>query len=49
MAIFNARPVEPRIRDVHTVTQQIQGASAYFETVGRVLLGRKPDRPLFTF
>ncbi len=49
MAIFNARPFERRFRDVHTVTQQIQGHPEHFETVGQVLLGRKPDRPLFTF
>jgi alkylation response protein AidB-like acyl-CoA dehydrogenase len=49
MAIFNARPFERRFRDIHTVTQQIQGHPEHFETVGQVLLGRKPDRPLFTF
>ncbi len=49
MAILNARPFERRFRDVHTVTQQIQGHPEHFETVGQVLLGRKPDRPLFTF
>lgn len=49
MAFFNARPFERRFRDIHTVTQQIQGHSEHFETVGQVLLGRKPDRPLFTF
>ena len=49
MAIFNARPFERRFRDMHCVTQQIQGHPEHFETVGQVLLGRKPDRPLFTF
>jgi alkylation response protein AidB-like acyl-CoA dehydrogenase len=49
MAIFNARPFERRFREIHTVTQQIQGHPEHFETVGQVLLGRKPDRPLFTF
>lgn len=49
LAIFNTRPFERRFRDVHTVTQQIQGHPEHFETVGQVLLGRKPDRPLFTF
>ena len=49
MAIFNARPFERRFRDIHTVTQQIQGHPEHFETVGQMLLGRKPDRPLFTF
>ncbi len=49
MAIFNDRPFERRFRDIHTVTQQIQGHPEHFETAGQVLLGRKPDRPLFTF
>ena len=49
MAIFSSRPFERRFRDIHTVTQQIQGHPEHFETVGQVLLGRKPDRPLFTF
>ena len=49
LAIFNSRPFERRFRDMHTVTQQIQGHPAHFETVGQVLLGRKPDRPMFTF
>ncbi len=49
MAIFASRPFERRFRDINSVTQQIQGHPEHFETVGQVLLGRKPDRPLFTF
>ena len=49
LAIFNSRPFERRFRDVHTVTQQIQGHPAHFETVGQILLGREPERPMFTF
>jgi alkylation response protein AidB-like acyl-CoA dehydrogenase len=49
LAIFNNRPFERRFRDMHTVTQQIQGHPAHFETVGQILLGRAPDRPMFTF
>jgi alkylation response protein AidB-like acyl-CoA dehydrogenase len=49
LAIFNSRPFERRFRDMHTVTQQIQGHPAHFETVGQILLGREPDRPMFTF
>jgi len=49
LAIFNRRPFERRFRDIHTVTQQIQGHPAHFETVGQILLGREPDRPMFTF
>lgn len=49
LAIFNIYPFERRFRDIHTVTQQFQGQPAHFETVGQVLLGRTPDRPMFTF
>lgn len=49
MVIFQSRPFERRFRDIHTVTQQIQGHPAHLETVGQILLGRKPDRPMFTF
>ena len=49
VAIFNARPFERRFRDIHTVTQQIQGHPAHFETVGQILLGHEPDRSMFTF
>ncbi len=49
MAIFETNPFEKRFRDVHTVAQQIQGHAAQFETVGQILLGMAPDRPMFTF
>ncbi len=49
LAIFNSRPFERRFRDIHTVTQQIQGHPAHFETIGQILLGRTPDRAMFTF
>ena len=49
LAIFSAQPFERRFRDIHTLCQQIQGHAAHFETVGQVLLGMEPDRPLFTF
>ena len=49
MAIFESRPFERRFRDIHTLCQQIQGHAAHFETVGQVLMGMEPDRPLFTF
>ena len=49
LAIFNSRPFERRFRDIHTVTQQIQGHPAHFETIGQILLGREPDRSMFTF
>lgn len=49
MAIFEKNPFERRFRDVHTVTQQIQGHASQFETVGQVLMGQETDRPMFTF
>ena len=49
LAIFSAQPFERRFRDIHALSQQIQGHAAHFETVGQVLMGMEPDRPLFTF
>jgi alkylation response protein AidB-like acyl-CoA dehydrogenase len=49
MAIFETNPFEKRFRDVHTLGQQIQGHAAHFETVGQILLGMAPERPMFTF
>lgn len=48
-AIFESGPFERRFRDIHTLCQQIQGHAAHFETVGQVLMGMQPDRPMFTF
>ena len=48
-AVFASNPFERRFRDVHTVTQQIQGHDANFEAAGQVLLGAAPDRRMFTF
>ncbi len=42
-AIFTSSAFERRFRDVHTVTQQLQGRQAHLETVGRFLLGLEPD------
>jgi alkylation response protein AidB-like acyl-CoA dehydrogenase len=42
-AIFEENPFERRFRDIHTVSQQLQGRSEHFETVGRYLLGLTPD------
>jgi alkylation response protein AidB-like acyl-CoA dehydrogenase len=42
-AIFANGPFERRFRDVHAVTQQLQGRAAHFETVGRFLLGLDPS------
>ncbi len=42
-AIFTAGRFERRFRDIHTVTQQLQGRRTHFETVGAFLLGHPPD------
>jgi len=47
-AIFEAAPFERRFRDMHTVTQQLQGRQSHFESVGQALLGLEPDAALFT-
>ena len=49
MSIFADNPFERRFRDIHTLCQQIQGHAAHFESVGQVLMGLEPSRPLFTF
>jgi alkylation response protein AidB-like acyl-CoA dehydrogenase len=42
-AVFTSSAFERRFRDIHTVTQQLQGRQAHFETVGQHLLGLEPD------
>ncbi len=42
-AIFEGNPFERRFRDVHTVSQQLQGRQEHFETVGQYLLGLETD------
>lgn len=42
-AIFSSGPYERRFRDLHTVTQQMQGRKAHYETVGAYMLGNEPD------
>ena len=42
-AIFEDRPFERRFRDVHAVTQQLQGRRAHYELVGKHLLGLDPE------
>jgi alkylation response protein AidB-like acyl-CoA dehydrogenase len=46
-AIFEENPFERRFRDIHTVSQQIQGRSEHFETVGQSLLGLDPDNVMW--
>lgn len=42
-AIFTGSAFERRFRDMHAVTQQLQGRPAHFETVGQFMLGLEPD------
>jgi alkylation response protein AidB-like acyl-CoA dehydrogenase len=42
-AIFEENPFERRLRDIHTVSQQLQGRQEHFETVGQYLLGLESD------
>jgi alkylation response protein AidB-like acyl-CoA dehydrogenase len=41
-AVFASGPLERRFRDVHTVTQHLQGRANHFEAVGRFALGMDP-------
>ena len=42
-AIFEENPFERRFRDMHTLSQQLQGRQEHFETVGQYLLGLDPN------
>ena len=42
-AIFRSSPFERRFRDLHTVTQQLQGRKSHFQTVGAFLFGGELD------
>ena len=42
-AVFTANAFERRFRDIHTVSQQLQGRDDHFESVGKFLLGLPPD------
>ena len=42
-AISENHPLERRFRDMHTVTQQLQGRSSHFETVGAWMMGADAD------
>jgi alkylation response protein AidB-like acyl-CoA dehydrogenase len=43
-AIFEDLPFERRFRDIHAVTQQLQGRRAHYENVGAYLLGLEPQK-----
>jgi alkylation response protein AidB-like acyl-CoA dehydrogenase len=47
-AVFQNQAFERRFRDMHTITQQLQGRRSLYENVGQVMLGLEPDALLFT-
>jgi len=44
-AVFQNQAFERRFRDIHAVTQQVQGRPVHFETVGAYILGLDTDSP----
>ena len=42
-AIMDSEPFEHKFRDMNAVSQQVQGRSAHFETIGQHMLGGKPS------
>ena len=46
-AIFREFPFEQRLRDAHSVSQQVQGRPTHYMTVGRHLLDLPPDSMMF--
>ena len=42
-AIFENKGFERRLRDAYTVSQQAQGRTTHFETVGRHMMGLEVD------
>ncbi len=42
-AIFTSNPFERRFRDMHAVTQQVQGRQDHYESAGKFVLGLQPD------
>jgi indole-3-acetate monooxygenase len=45
-SVFSTNPFERRLRDINSVSQQIQGRRAHFETVGKYLLGVETEASL---
>ena len=42
-AIFGSNPVQRRFRDVHVITQQVQGQMYHYDTAGQFFLGMEPQ------
>jgi indole-3-acetate monooxygenase len=43
--VFASHPLERRFRDMHTITQHLQGRLSHFETVGAWMMGVATDLP----
>ena len=41
--MFEEKPFERRLRDIHTVAQQSQGRQLHYESVGQIMLGLQPE------
>ena len=41
--IFEGHPLQRCFQDINALTQQVQGRSAHYRTVGRMLFGLEPD------
>ena len=42
-AIFGSSPVQRRFRDIHVITQQVQGQMYHYDTAGQFFLGMEPQ------
>jgi hypothetical protein len=42
-AIFTSNPLERRLRDIRTLTQQLQGRKSHLQDAGAYLLGLEPN------
>ncbi len=42
-AVFDANPFERRFRDLHAISQQLQGRKSHYQTVGKYLMGLDAD------
>lgn len=42
-AIFGSNPIQRRFRDIHVITQQVQGQMYHYDTAGQFFLGMEPQ------
>ena len=42
-AVYRSNGIERRFRDIHTVTQQMQGRKDHLQTVGGFMLGQEAN------